>query len=634
MSNLKLFIPCLRRLKKAFVFLLLVLTQFNSFGQKRSFNDSVIQLADIRAPDQVITNTRIAQLHFKKAPNSRIDIGLVGNNYHYFLLKLNSTDTVAHEKFLVIDNTSLDTVSIFRINAGTLATTLIYQGGNRIPFNTNRNYAWHTASVNISNAPSFYLVAIKAAYKNLNLRYDILTGNALQKKYTLYQRYVFFYIGIVSMIAIIMLIAFLLFRKAVFAAYLGYTICAGGWILTHYGCVFPMVYPQWPVINEIIKPVTSLGASFFLMLVLLLVFQNSLRQKRWIRQVLMAAVYSVFILVGLVSCLLIPNLAGNIQAILIGLWQIALLFSIVIIVLTPISLLKIGYTAKIFAVAALVICLMTIIQQIANLGYIQSFFINEHGITMASLLEITIMAFGLFYGFYQEKKQKEKQVIELEQERTETLKKLITVQDNERKRIASDLHDNLGPLLAALKINFRRIISSKDSIQENLAEKTEAIIDDSIAEIRNVAHNLMPKGLSSNGLINTLNEYFDSIQQLYNKGLLFNHQIESPLSTELQTNLYRIICELVLNAARHSKGERINVLIKTKKEVITLNIYDDGQGFIQNHGGEKKTLGLQSAESRVVYMKGAFNLKTEKDKGTMIQIEIPLQFNQAHVGSF
>ena len=243
---------------------------------------------------------------------------------------------------------------------------------------------------------------------------------------------------------------------------------------------------------------------------------------------------------------------------------------------------------------------------------------------VGSLLEITIMAFGLFYSLLEQMKEKEKHVLALEQEQTDTLKKLITVKDNERKRIAADLHDNIGPLLAALKINFRRIIQRPANLQEELADKTEAIIDDAIAEIRNVAHNLMPKGLSSNGLINTLTEYFENTQQLYSKNILFTHHVSEQLNAELQTNLYRIICELVLNAARHSKAAFINVHIQCSKGKVTLSVYDDGQGFIKQQQQAKQTLGLQSAESRVHYLKGAFSLQTQNGKGTIIDIEIPV----------
>jgi signal transduction histidine kinase len=593
------------------------------WGQGDSFNDSIALLTDNRPPNMVTQQLRLTNFQFTKNPENRFDVGLVPDDWHYFLLKLATTGTILQQPFLSIDNTSLDTLQVYKIMAGKPAMQL-YEGGNNMPFNTARNYVWHTAPLDIGTAPAYYLVAIKAAYKNLNVRYDIIEREALQQKYTGYQHYVYFYMGIVSMIAVVMLIAVVLFKQAVFGAYLGYTLCSGGWILTHYGCVFPMLYPNHPMINEFIKPVTSLGASLFLVIVLLQVFRVSLRSVQWLQWLLRVAVYWVAVTTASMFLLALPHLNGVVHTTLIAAWQVTLGCSIGIIVLTPLYFVRSGYTAKIFAAAVLAICVMTIVQQVANLGYIKSFFINEHGITVASLLEISIMAFGLFYNFYQEKKAKEKQVIELEKERTETLKKLIAVQDNERKRIAADLHDNLGPLLAALKINFRRIMHSKDSLQQSLVDKTESIIDDSIAEIRNVAHNLMPKGLSANGLISTLSEYFEGIEQLYDKKLLFQHRIEASLTHELQTNLYRIICELVLNAARHSHAATIGIDIQTTPTCITVRIYDDGQGFIRKLNGQANTLGLQSAESRVLYMKGAFNLQSENGKGTLIDIQIPL----------
>ena len=138
---------------------------------------------------------------------------------------------------------------------------------------------------------------------------------------------------------------------------------------------------------------------------------------------------------------------------------------------------------------------------------------------MGGLLENLIMAFGLFYNLM-EKKAKRKTVLALVKEQTETLKKLIAVQDNERKRIAGDLHDNIGPLLAALKINFKRIIHTKQTYcRMGWWPKRNLLLVIQLLKFHNVAHNLMPKGISSNGLINTFQEYFESLQQLYNKTL-------------------------------------------------------------------------------------------------------------------
>ena len=273
----------------------------------------------------------------------------------------------------------------------------------------------------------------------------------------------------------------------------------------------------------------------------------------------------------------------------------------------------------------LVICLTTLVQLFANFGLITNYFINEHGMALGSLMENSIMAFGLLYGLLIERKNKNSQLLALEEQQTETLKKLISVQDNERKRIAGDLHDNIGPLLAALKINFRRFINVKDEQkQRELMQKTEDIIDDSIFEIRNVAHNLMPKNLSSNGLINTLSDYFKDMEQLYSKKIVFNHDVQSIFEPQLQMNIYRIVSELVMNAARHSDADTITVCLHSEFKLVSIFIEDNGRGFKIKPNGNRKSLGIQSAESRVNYLKGKFNLQSEVGKGTKVNIEIPL----------
>lgn len=232
--------------------------------------------------------------------------------------------------------------------------------------------------------------------------------------------------------------------------------------------------------------------------------------------------YGLFVLIGGMFLFLFPGLNFNLNYLLLVLWHVGLFASILLVVFIPVLLFNTSHTARIFSTAMLVISVTAFVQLIATAGYINSFFINEHGMTVGSLLEMIIMAFGLFYGLLEEMKQKGRQILALEQEQTETLKQLVTVQDHERKRIAADLHDNIGPLLAALKINFSRIVNTKDpALLNGVVVKTESIIDDSIAEIRNTAHNLTPKDLSSNGLVNTINEYLDSFQQLYTRKLTF-----------------------------------------------------------------------------------------------------------------
>jgi two-component system sensor histidine kinase NreB len=134
-------------------------------------------------------------------------------------------------------------------------------------------------------------------------------------------------------------------------------------------------------------------------------------------------------------------------------------------------------------------------------------------------------------------------------------------------------------------------------------------------------------------LINTLQEYFDSIEQIYNKPIVFTHNVESVLSSEVQLNLYRIICELTLNSARHSDANNITVGINANNNLVSFRIHDDGKGFQKKPADNKKSLGLQSAESRVLLMKGTFDLQTKAGEGTQININIPLQSGAVYASS-
>lgn len=600
-----------------------------SVAQQLRFYDSVAIINSKSRPEEVIDKLDLSKVHFAKAIENRFNFGIVDNEYKYILLKVKIAAD-GTDPYLSIDNTSLDTVSIYSINEeGNVHT--VYLAGALVPFDMNHEFVWHTVSLNENPSP-FYLIALKSPEKNINVRYEILPRDQLEQKYQNHDRMIFFYTGIVCLIVIVILLAFILFKKAVFATYLGYILCAFTWIISHYGYMFPYVYPRLPVINEIAKPVSSLGAGFFLLMVMKQVFRQQIASMKIFEKCISITLYILPFIIGLMFLLLIPNLRDIIRYFLMIGWHAVLIIILCMIAMTPVSFIRTGATAKIFSSAMFVICAMTVIQLLTNSGLINNFFVGEHGITLGSLLENIILAFGLFYNLLQERKQREEQVLALELEQAQTLKKLITVQDNERKRIAGDLHDNIGPLLAALKINFRRITNAKERDALNgLASKTELIIDESIAEIHNVALNLMPKGLSSNGLINTLQEYFESIEQIYNKPIVFNHDVESILNSEVQINLYRIICELALNSARHSDASNITVGIHANEKNVSLYIHDDGKGFQIKATDNKKSLGLQNAESRVLCMKGTFDLQTRVGKGTQININIPLQSDNVPV---
>jgi signal transduction histidine kinase len=609
--------------KSVCLLLVAIFLSFKNNGQKILINDSAFAFSNHLNPDHEIEHISPSTFDFKKYKDGNINLGLTGSEFYFIILKISAPRTLPNQ-YLTIDNTSVDTISIYRLYESNVHS-LLYRGGQLIPFNDTSKYVWHTVPLEVGKNPSFYCIAVKSSQKNINIHYKIGSQNELMQDYLANERIIFFYIGIAFMISAMIMLAFFFFKKPVFAAYLAYIACISIWILSHYGRIYPYVYPNAPILNNVVKPMASLGAGLFLLIVLQLSFAEHLKNKSFLNESIRWLKFGLLITISAMLLLLIPNVNERFMASLYMLWHIELVFLMAIVVFIPFHFFKETNIAKIFSTAILVICIMTWFQLFSNAGIFHNYFLNEHGMALAILVENSIMAFGLFYGLLEERKTKELQVLALESEQMSTLKKLITLQDKERKRIAGDLHDNIGPLLAALKINFRRLISAKEEQKQmELVEKTENIIDDSITEIRNIAHNLMPKCLSAKGLINTLDDYFENMEQLYSKKIFFKHDVQSVFEPELQMNVYRITSELVLNAAKHSEGHEISVSIESKKQILSVNICDNGQGFNLKHNGNKNSLGIQSAESRVNYLKGKFRLQSQPGAGSTVNIEIPL----------
>ena len=594
-----------------------------AYTQNANIKDSVVANFVVKGDISNLDFFNTSLYEFTPNPGRSINFGFTGDEFHYVLLKLVS-DRQTDKHCLLIDNTSLDTIRVYNLIQGKIPD-LVYVGGSLVPFDDKRYSQWHIVQLDLSSQPSLYIIAVKAAQKNIYFTYDIVEQDKVYKSHQDYQKFVFFYVGIAVVISLIIFLAFILFRRRVFGCYLGYMICVSIWIIAHYGILFPLLYPNMPRINEIIKPLSSLGATYFLLSVIFLIFKEFFSRNSLWRLLIITIRYILLAIIGLEFLLYFPEVNSSIKSILVTSWHIIIIISVCLIISTPIYLFRTNNVARIFSVAMVIVFVMAIVQFLGNTGVVYNYFLNEHGTALGTLLENSIMAAGLIYGLLEERRMQQMQLRTMEDEQLKILNKLISVQDNERKRIAGDLHDTIGPLLAAIKINFRRLITAAQTdLKPELVQSTELIIDDSINEIRTISHNLMPKGLSSKGLINTLSDYFADLQALYNKPIHFAHTIESILDPDLQLNLYRIICEITLNAAKHSNASLIDVAIISGKSYIDISIDDNGQGFQPIENNTKISLGLQNAESRVQYLRGEFDLTSEVGKGTSVKIKLPL----------
>ena len=205
-----------------------------------------------------------------------------------------------------------------------------------------------------------------------------------------------------------------------------------------------------------------------------------------------------------------------------------------------------------------------------------------------------------------------------------TLTALLEGQEQERGRLARDLHDGLGGLLSGTKLQLSSLDSHQSgSIKEGIS-KSIIQIDGAVEELRRVAHNLMPDLLIKYGLEAAIKEF---ASRMSSNALEIHTEFigyTDSLSEERQLIIYRIIQELVNNAIKHADASEIIIQISEEDDVLNLTVEDNGKGFDPTVSEVRKTAGFHNIESRVRFLKGTMNITSELNIGTSIELQIPI----------
>jgi signal transduction histidine kinase len=193
---------------------------------------------------------------------------------------------------------------------------------------------------------------------------------------------------------------------------------------------------------------------------------------------------------------------------------------------------------------------------------------------------------------------------------------MIEGQENERKRIARELHDGLVQELTAIAINLQ---SSTVVDKQQIIDK----VTQAAREARNIAHQMMPVSLMQLGLINALQDLFQQTYAPLGIGYEFEHFTDTKdLSDAVSVSLYRICQELVANSVKHAGATLVHVLLRQTPQQIMLVFEDNGKGFdvTLNRTG----IGMVSITSRVRYLNGEISFDSDDGAGTTAIVKIPL----------
>jgi signal transduction histidine kinase len=205
---------------------------------------------------------------------------------------------------------------------------------------------------------------------------------------------------------------------------------------------------------------------------------------------------------------------------------------------------------------------------------------------------------------------------------------LITAQEEERRRVSRELHDDFNQKLAALSIGLsnlkRHVPVDRDALVErldSLQRRTVELTDD----VRRLTHRLHPAALEHAGLPTALKAYCSEFAELTGIGVDLSVGPESAgLPTEVALCLYRVAQEALRNTATHSGARNVTVRLDSTERAVCLTISDEGTGFDPERSRLQGGLGLVSMEERVRLLNGSFRVQSAPGRGTELRIEIPL----------
>ena len=247
-----------------------------------------------------------------------------------------------------------------------------------------------------------------------------------------------------------------------------------------------------------------------------------------------------------------------------------------------------------------------------------------------------VMSSGLLYVNFKRKLLINQQQEDLQQQKIKDLeneKQLVAMdsiikgEEQERSRVAKDLHDGLGSLLSGVKLSLSSMKGNVVISEEYAHIFSSSIqqLDNAIGEMRRVAHNMMPESLLRFGLVQAIQNVCDGLNESGAvKVHVEHHNFTERLAGDQEVTTFRMVQELLTNAVKHSGAGQIIVQLSKHEHMVNVVVEDDGKGFDVDTLQTASGAGYENLKHRVNYLKGSLDVKSEIGKGTSVLIEFPV----------
>ncbi len=211
------------------------------------------------------------------------------------------------------------------------------------------------------------------------------------------------------------------------------------------------------------------------------------------------------------------------------------------------------------------------------------------------------------------------------------LQAIMQTEERERRQLAKDLHDGIGPLLSNIKMSVSALDKSQiNGFNRTVVDNIGNLINESITALKYTSNNLSPHVLENFGLASAVNSFTENINRLGKIDIIFNSNIENTrFDSQIETNLYRIICELFQNTVKHAGASKVSLLVHFHEGKIIIQYFDDGIGFNPEDTVKMNGMGISNMKSRLKALNGEIEFKRIMPRGMMTSVVLKTKVKAA-----
>lgn len=523
-------------------------------------------------------------------------------------------------RYVQIANGHINLIDVFLLNKAQHISDQ-FQLGDFYPFHQRK--VQHTDFWIPPAGDSIVTILLRIDKRNESLQIPIFYTDADGFQQTIQNQNISrgLFIGWLLLLLVSNLFLAISLKEKIHLAYIAYLLAGGLWLMAQWGIGFQWLWPNTTSFPSIARPFFA-GLSFLTALELMVqFFQYGTQQRstanKWMRVAeLLILIQLAYILIYDYKSIPAINKITYLRASSIA-WLIATITALYYLYQ---MLREKRPFALFFTVAQIILIVFASINVAFEFGGNDGwqYFFRDNSSAIGLLFESTVLSFGIAqrYNFY--KKEKLAAENALVQEKAEAAVKIMQIQEDERQRLARELHDGLGGTLASIKMAANKKI---DTAPSEAGEWLNMQLGQAIEELRGIAHNMLPNTLQQAGLKVAL----DGLIQRWQDGgayqLYYHNTVTQRFSDLAEVSIYRIIAELLQNMHKHAKAKHVSIQIWTEQNNLMLSVEDDGIGMQPT---DSAGIGMRNMQYRTNYFGGTMHVDTSA-KGTTIIISIPLE---------